>query len=63
MQLCGVNNMAQDAEQGHYKEQCQSQKIMLELINGKLDQVMETWSFGVQHRLQTTQKEQNGEEG
>jgi hypothetical protein len=36
---------------------------MLELRNGKLDQVMETWSFGVQHRLQTTQKEQNSEEG
>jgi hypothetical protein len=36
---------------------------MLELINGKLDQVMEIWSFGVQHRAQTGQKKQNCEEG
>jgi hypothetical protein len=35
---------------------------MLELINRKQDKVMATWSFGVQHRPQTGQKEQNDEE-
>jgi hypothetical protein len=36
---------------------------VLELIDGNLDQVMKTWSFGVQHRPQTSQKEQNCEKG
>jgi hypothetical protein len=31
---------------------------MLELIDDDLDQVMKTWSFGVQHQHQTSQKEQ-----
>jgi hypothetical protein len=30
---------------------------VLELIDGNLDQVMKTWSFGVQHQTQTSQKE------
>jgi hypothetical protein len=37
--------------------------MILGLINGKVDQVMETWSFEVQHQPQTCQKEQNSEEG
>jgi hypothetical protein len=36
---------------------------VLDLINGNLEQVLETLSFGVQHRPQIGQKEQNDEEG
>jgi hypothetical protein len=36
---------------------------LLEIIDGNLDQVMKTWSSGVQHRPQTSQKEQKCEEG
>jgi hypothetical protein len=36
---------------------------VLELMDGNLDQVIEPWSFGVQHRPQIRQKKQNNEEG
>jgi hypothetical protein len=36
--------------------------MVLELIDGNIDQVMKTLTFGVQHRPQTSQKEQNSEE-
>jgi hypothetical protein len=36
---------------------------VLELIYDKLNQVLETWSFGVQHRPQTVQKEENDDKG
>jgi hypothetical protein len=37
--------------------------MVIELKDGNLDEIMKTWSFGVKHRPQTSQKEQNSEEG